>query len=265
VRRRRSALIFGCYSIFVFSLAVRGQTPQPSQAAAPPDLTATIRSATRLVQVSVVVQDKKGNFVTDLKKEDFTVFDEGKPQDIAFSQAPSAVTASSHSLLPANVFTNRLDLKGQQPGVVTIVLFDSLNTSLPDQTYVRKQVLEFLKVLNPQDHVAIYALTTQLLVLHEFNQDASVLVDAVNHFTPKELAAYDSSHPAYFDFPGALAERVNQANAKVADQNKLNRRSRCWHPWSQELGVGDGRISPASDVGDYHSGAADGLVGAARR
>ena len=37
-------------------------------------------SSARLVQVSVVVEDKKGNPVTGLKKEDFTVMDDGKPQ-----------------------------------------------------------------------------------------------------------------------------------------------------------------------------------------
>ncbi len=36
-----------------------------------------IRSSVRLVQVSVVVEDKKGNPVTDLKQEDFTLLDEG--------------------------------------------------------------------------------------------------------------------------------------------------------------------------------------------
>lgn len=37
-----------------------------------------IRSTTRLVQMSVVAQDKQGRPVVDLKSEDFEVFDNGK-------------------------------------------------------------------------------------------------------------------------------------------------------------------------------------------
>ena len=91
-----------------------------------------------------------------------------------------------------NVYTNRYELKGQDPGAVTVVLFDSLNTSPQDQEYVRQQVVKFLKNLKPQDHVAIYALTTKSLLLHEFTQDSTALVDATNKFKPKELAAFDA-------------------------------------------------------------------------
>src|ERR1035438_7176140 len=52
-----------------------GPTPNPET---------VIHSTVRLVQVSVVVEDKKGNPVTDLKPEDFTVLDEGKPQKDRF-------------------------------------------------------------------------------------------------------------------------------------------------------------------------------------
>lgn len=201
------------------------------RAAAKPETAPAIRSTTRLVQVSVVVTDKKGEPITGLKKEDFTVLDEGKAQDIAFfsAQAPPA-QANPPALLP-NVFTNRFDLKGQDPGAVTIVLFDSLNTSVQDQGYVRAQVIKFLKDLKPQDHVAVYALTSELLILHEFTQDASALVNAAAQFKPKENALYDASHPEYFNVPALAAApgwarfqaAVNQADARIAGQYKMSR------------------------------------------
>ena len=54
----------------------------PQSGTAPP-----IRSTTRLVQVSVVVTDKKGEPVTGLGKQYFVVSDQGKPQQIAFFSA----------------------------------------------------------------------------------------------------------------------------------------------------------------------------------
>jgi VWFA-related protein len=190
-----------------------------------------IRSTTRLVQLSVIVQDKKGEPVTGLTQNDFTVFDQGQPQQISVFSAAAPAQTNPQRLLPPNVFTNRFDLKGQDPGTVTVILFDSLNTSVADQAYVRRQILGFLQSLKPQDQVAVYALTTQLLILHEFTQDAAVLVSAVSQFTPRELAAFDASHPAYFDVPALrndplwmrFQDRVNQASAEISDQNKVDR------------------------------------------
>jgi VWFA-related protein len=227
--------------ISIFLLVPSGllATPQtPAESAAKPtsQTPQVIRSTTRLVQLSVVVQDKKGNPVTGLKKSDFTVLDEGSRQELAFFSAPPSFSETSPqaapaNLLPANAFTNRYDLKGQDPGAVTIVLFDALNTFPEDQGNVRKRVLRFLQSLKPQDHVAIYALTTQLLVLHEFTQDTSALVNAVARFTPEELAAFDASHEVRYHV-SALAndamwarfeDALNNISGKISDQNTINR------------------------------------------
>jgi VWFA-related protein len=85
--------------------------------------------------------------------------------------------------------------------------------------------------MSPGDHVALYGLNNQLIVLHDFTQDASALVDALKHFTPKEIAAYDASHPADFDVEALHSDpswmkfqaRVNEANQEISDQSKENR------------------------------------------
>jgi VWFA-related protein len=201
--------------------------PAPSKSPEP----RVIRSTTRLVQVSVITQDDKGEPITGLKKENFTILDGGKPQNIAVfsceSPAPSAPTVH----LPLNYFTNRFDLKGEDPGAVTVILFDSLNTASQDQTYVRKQVLRLLETLKPQDHVAIYALTNNLIILHDFTQDAAALTAAVNRFTPKEIAAFDASTAQAIDFVSLTGDpmwqgfqnSLNNAEGQINDQNTLNR------------------------------------------
>ena len=208
--------------------AQQSQTPTAPEAAgtAPP---ASIRSTTRLVQVSVVALDGHGNPITGLTKDDFTLTDQGAPQKISvFTAAIPAPAAPVH--FPPNMFTNRYDLKGQDPGAVTIILFDALNSSAEDQGYARKQILKFLQAMKPQDRVAIYVLTTKLIVLHDFTQDATALVDAVGRFTPKETAAFDASNTAMVDLvdtfgdPGftSLQNAVNSANGQDADQNTIN-------------------------------------------
>jgi VWFA-related protein len=202
-------------------------TSNPGTSQQPP----VIHSTTRLVQLSVIAQNGKGEPITGLKKEDFSLFDEGKPQVISFFSCGAPAPATPPPALPSNYFTNRFDLRGEDPGTVTVILFDSLNTSSPDQTYVRKQVLRFLQTLKPHDHVAIYALTTNLIVLHDFTQDLSVLVDAVSHFTPKEVAAFDASTSQALDLEGLTSDpqwqsfqnRLNNAEGLINDQHVLNR------------------------------------------
>ncbi len=206
------------------------------QSPASPDQSATIRSTTRLVQVSVVALDNHGNPITGLTKDNFTVTDEGRPQKISVFSAETPTPNAPVQPLPSNVFTNRFDLKGQDPGAVTIILFDALNTSSPDQSYARKQVLKFLQTLPPQDHVALYALTTRLYRLHDFTRDSAALVNAVNHFTVEQTAAFEASTTAFIDLvsitgdpdwagggPGNFQASLNNANGIIADQALLNR------------------------------------------
>ena len=216
--------------LLVWLIPLFSLSASPAQQSLPdaPTPETLIRSTVRLVQVSVVAEDKKGNPVTDLKAEDFTLLDEGKPQKIAFFSAPTPTPAASDTeqpspkparLLPPNAFTNRYDLKGQNtPGAVTVVLFDALNTAPQDQSFVRKEVIHFLQVLKPQDHVAVYGLTTELLVLHDFTRDSSDLVAAANKFSPKELAAFDATHTPDIDLASLGADLTHW----VRLQNSLN-------------------------------------------
>src|SRR5260370_41566934 len=55
------------------------QSPAPPAAQAPQ----AIRATTELVLVNVVARDKKGNLVRDLKREDFTVLEDGQKQQVS--------------------------------------------------------------------------------------------------------------------------------------------------------------------------------------
>jgi VWFA-related protein len=135
-----------------------------------------IRTTTRLVQVNVIVT-KKGAPVPGLKKEDFQVFDNGKRQEIRqFSEETRAVLPAV-APLPQGTFTNQLEQRSGTPAAVTAILLDGVNTRFSDQTYARKQVVEFLRQIQPEDRIAIYTLDARgLRVLHDYTTDSSDLV-----------------------------------------------------------------------------------------
>jgi VWFA-related protein len=145
----------------------------------------TLRSNTRLVQVSVVAMDSKSRPVVDLKREDFQLFDDKKRQDLRVFSVDRVEQASSGAQTPPGdgVFTNTTNERSVATGITVIVL-DSLNTQWTDQSQATKQVLRFLRQIQPGDRVAIYSLGYGgFRVLHDFTRDASDLVERLANWT----------------------------------------------------------------------------------
>ena len=205
---------------------------QPNVAAPP-----ILRTTTRLVQLNVIVQDKKGNAVRGLPKKDFLLLDNGNPQNIAlFSEespkiATGAIEPSSEP--PSYVFGNRVHHQTDLASSVTVILFDALNTSFKDQSYAKTQILAFLQQIQPQDHVAIYLLTKQLTVINEFTQDSKSLLQAIERFKADPSLLLKAGNPQYMvaadmgvqDFKAAqhLATLMNQASSTGSDIANLDR------------------------------------------
>ena len=143
----------------------------PSPAAADPPV--ILKSATRLVQVSVIVQDKKGQPVADLAKEDFQVKVNGKVQPLkVFSVASNRALPRSEESLPPGFYTNRVEAN-QSPSSVTIILMDTRNTSFADQVYAKAQIVKYLRTLEPNEHLGLYTLGSGLRVLHDYTADSA--------------------------------------------------------------------------------------------
>lgn len=159
-----------------FTVIAPADELNPSQAASPDSDAVLIRSDVKLIQVNVVVQDSKGQPVTGLKAEDFTIFERNEKQTISFFSAESRDKEIGPApTLGVNQFTNRPhDSKQLVPNVTAIVL-DGLNTPWVDQSYSRQQVIRALSKLQPHDRIAIYVLGADLRVLHDFTDDRSAL------------------------------------------------------------------------------------------
>jgi VWFA-related protein len=155
-----------------------------------------LKATTRLVQVSVIAQDGKGQPVTDLKKDDFRIKVNGKDQPIKiFSMDSSGALPQSETKLPPDVFTNRMDVKPGQQSSVTIILLDTLNTRWADQVYAKAQVIRYLRTLTPEDHIGLYTLGTSLRVLHDYTADSAELLGRLEALKGKELPDMTSKEP----------------------------------------------------------------------
>ena len=153
----------------------------------------TFRAKTELVLVNVTVRDRNGNLVRDLKREDFTVLEDNKPQQvISFDlENTDAVLSTAATEAPLLRPTQPRSTDVQQ-AIATrplkdrrlIVLFFDLSSMQPDeidratnaaQNYVDKQMVA-------ADLVSVVSLGSTLSVNQDFTSDRALLKKALQDF-----------------------------------------------------------------------------------
>jgi len=143
----------------------------------------TIRTYTNLVVLDVVVNDSQGNPIHGLKASDFNLLENNKLQTVRHFEEHSEVPALDVKIAPApklppGLFTNKSPAPVNGP--VNVLLLDYLNTPLASQPYARKQLLDYLDHAPPGTRIAIFGLTTRLVMLQGFTSDMTVLKAALS-------------------------------------------------------------------------------------
>ncbi len=204
-RRVRLSAMLAATSLALLSVLTIARAQQATPAASPqsskPEPTQTpgrapqLRATTRLVQISVIVNDQHGDPIAGLTKDDFELLVDRKPQQIGlFSEETNLPPATSAPPLPPNVYSNRLQQR-TIPANLTVILLDELNTDFADKTFARTQVSGFLKHIQPQDHVALYRLAGTLRVLQDFNSDPASLRAALDNLRGDPSRQLANSQP----------------------------------------------------------------------
>jgi VWFA-related protein len=148
----------------------------------PSEPTATLSSRTELVSVPVIVTDNFGAHLQGLKKEDFTVLEEGVEQPVAiFEEVQTQRTAQPADSLSADQFSN-LNPDDAANRQLTIVVIDMLNTPVPDQVYAKNQVVKYLTEPGTAGQaMSLLALDrTGVKLIHHFTRDKKELTVALN-------------------------------------------------------------------------------------
>jgi VWFA-related protein len=148
----------------------------------------TLRVNSRAVLVDVIVTDSSGKPVGGLSRDAFSVTEQGKAQAISFfeenGKTPPARPVDIPKM-PPDVFTNFSPFP--QPPAVNVLLLDSLNTRMENQSYVHKQALQFLKSAKPGTRMAIFTMGLGLHFIQGFNDDPAVLMAALNNKKNNEV------------------------------------------------------------------------------
>jgi VWFA-related protein len=145
-----------------------------------------VRVDTTLVTVPVSVLDRQGRFIPNLKREDFTVFENGAEQAIAYFE-------------PA-----------EKPFTVALLLDTSASTHF-HLSEIREAAIAFAKQLRPQDRVLIVSFNDEVLLLTEVTNDVN-LIEA----TIEENANTGNSTRLYDAVDLTIRERLNKIKGRKA-------------------------------------------------
>jgi VWFA-related protein len=182
-------------SLTLPALAQQPSSPSPGPERAPQQKPADndqdiVRITTNLVQVDAVVT-KDGKQATDLKAEDFEIYEDGRPQSITNFSYISNVPGIASSTTAAARPPARMDTTAPVIPAVprpyeahrTIALVvDDLGISLESLVQARQQLRKFIdEQLEPNDLVAIIRTGGDVGALQQFTTDKRLLHNAIDH------------------------------------------------------------------------------------
>lgn len=134
-------------------------TQQPTPEPTPGDEQEVLKTDTNLVTVPVIAANVDGNYVADLRQEEFTVSEDGVKQEVAFFAAVSA---------PFHV----------------VLLLDTSASTREKLNMIRRSAITFVEQLQPGDRVKIISFDDKVRDLSEFTNDRSLLRSAINKTEP---------------------------------------------------------------------------------
>jgi VWFA-related protein len=131
--------------------------PAPSPAASPDTTDLQFPAQVEQVNVDVVVTDKKGVPITDLKTGDFTVLEDGKPQQVVTFDAIS-VPAQASTTPPPKPKVSSNTLPELQTGRTFVVVFDDIHLTPFQANRAKGAVMQFLQTgVREGDRVTLVA------------------------------------------------------------------------------------------------------------
>jgi VWFA-related protein len=187
---------------------------------------ARFRVNVKLVLARVVVRDSTGHAVGNLRREDFELFDNGKPQAISgfdmeheaalSSTAPVAGTSS-----PANG-SQPAEKQPEFPVRYVAYVFDDVHLTFQDLMAARAAANHQIDALNPIERAAVFSTSGQTEL--DFTDDRARLHQALNQLMPHPISGPEFNPCPDISFYQAdlIADQRNPEALQTAINQYLN-------------------------------------------
>src|SRR6266576_6063731 len=206
-RLRRFLSLLVLIAFLLAAIPIHSQDQKPNKS----DDQDVIKVTSNLVRVDVIVKDKKGKPVTDLKAEDFTVSENGLPQKINFFG--STLTSGNEAGQPTTATVSTQPKPGTPtvfPRNIIALVLDGQSTELGNLKHVREGMMKYIRErISDSDSVALFSISGGLQLLQPFTQDKAKLIAAVEK-------AYDSSTASKTSEARGLSEDISAMRERIA-------------------------------------------------
>ena len=165
-----------------------------------------VKLRTTLVQVPVIVKDEGERYLTDLKKEDFKLYENGKAQEITFFGTTE---------IPFNV----------------ALLIDSSGSTVEQLAQIKSAALAFVENLRPADKVMVVEFNDSVTIHCELTNNKETLRNAISSIQPGEFTqVYEAVYTAVWerlkDIVGRKAiilftDGIDNASSEIDEEDTL--------------------------------------------
>ena len=197
------------------SLAAQAQEP------AKPDVLAPLR--VEVVRIEVMVTQRRRRARAGLKREDFAVFEDGKPQEIVQFQAferplPSApLQAAAPAAAPEEAAEDLL------PARYVVLVIDDIHLEFSSLVRVQKALARFItEDLGPEDQVALVTTSGAKALSQEFTADRAVLRQTLSRLSLQNRHSGWSGVPYMSEYQAELIEAGDPLALDAAIQEIMN-------------------------------------------
>jgi VWFA-related protein len=188
-------------ALLLLNFTLTALAQDASQQPKPPQY--RMRVTSELVLVNVVARDKKGNLIRGLKKEDFTVTEDGKRQEISTfdfenvdelpTAGPGENTITGAAGAPAGLLHNSNETPLDARDRRLMLLFFDFSGMDPEQIErgvdsAKKFVKEKMK---PADMIALVSLSTNMRVDLDFTSDKAKVLSILSAYTSSQGQGFD--------------------------------------------------------------------------
>lgn len=199
-----------CIAICASAISASAQQPQNQN----PDV---IRVNTSLVQTDVMVFDKQGKFVDDLKREQFVLKVDGKPREISFFERVQAGSSTEEAQLAAarGAAANAGAPVPLDRGRTVFFFIDDFHLSVESAHYTRKLLRQFVdREMGQNDQVAFISASGKIGFLQQLTDNKQVLFKAIERVMSRQFKSHDLQHPSMSEYQALL---INQNDQDVLD------------------------------------------------
>jgi len=216
-------LLYSCFLLALLATATAlAQSTSTRQQHPTKSDDATIRIETELLQLEVLVTDKNGQPIRDLRREDFELKEDGKPQELShFSFGTSTRPARwiTAAPTPNSAATAAVARATAQAKRYIVLVIDDLHLSAESLSFARQALLKFVdQQLTANEQVALITTSGQLWVYQQFTNKREILKRAIHRlsFAERRATSIQGDIPRLTSYQAELIQNRDREALQLA-------------------------------------------------